>query len=115
MSSVLSSSRDTLLCFALFCCFAIGQAKGQFTTIINVPPDVAPSSIGSDTQLNLFQGIALRFVFSRRASDGTSSNVEVNITGGSVGIFFDANSGSVVNISGGSVGSSFSTQTLGVS
>ena len=38
---------------------------------------------------------------------GSVTNGTVNISGGSVGPFFDANDSSVVNISGGSVGSSF--------
>jgi len=88
--------------------FAVLPAHGQpFSTIINIPPDVAPGFIGSNTQLNLFDGGVISSVLDAGASDGTSTNIEVNISGGSVGgglnDFFNAYEGSEVNISGGSV------------
>jgi len=85
-----------------------------FSTIINVPPDEAPDSIGSDTQLNLFDGGVLGDFFDGVTSgnifhvgdpNGTSTNVEVNIVGGLASNFIDAHHGSVINISGGTVGS----------
>ena len=79
----------------------------QFTTVINVPPDVAPSSIDSDTQLNLFDGGTIGLLFDAGSASGASANIEVNIRGGKVGDFFDANSGSTVNISGGLVATAF--------
>ena len=54
-------------------------------TIINVPPEVAPASIGSDTQLNLFDTGSIQRIFNAGASDGSSTNVELNIYGGTVG------------------------------
>jgi len=98
-------SHKILFCFA-FCSFiAVGQAYGQFTSIINVPPDLATAEIGSDTQLNLFDTGVISQYFSAGTIDGTSSNVEVNIFGGEVVSGLFANSGSTLNISGGSLGS----------
>ena len=82
-------------------------AQAQFTTIIDVPPQSAPLSIGSDTQLNLLDGGLLGEFFSAGAADGTSTNIEVNILGGGVGSEFGANGGATVNISGGYVSSGF--------
>ena len=89
--------------------FAISAepAIAQFETVIDVPPDLAPiGGIGSSTQLNVAEG---GFVtgLDAGASDGSSANIEVNIRGGTIGVGFQANAGSIVNISGGEVGSSF--------
>jgi hypothetical protein len=44
-------------CVALFgICCAATTAQGQFTTIYNIPPDVLPATIGSNTQINVFEG-----------------------------------------------------------
>ncbi|MEM6459697.1 MAG: PEP-CTERM sorting domain-containing protein [Planctomycetota bacterium] len=78
-----------------------------FATVINIPAD-QPSisgSIGSDTQLNLSDGGSIDSDF--QAGSVFTSNIEVNVTGGSVGNRFDASNGSTVNITGGSVGSRF--------
>lgn len=80
---------------------------GQFTTIINVPSDPAPTSIGSDTQLNVLAGGVLAEGFNAGLADGTTTNAEVNISGGSVGAFFNANPGSDVTVTGGDVGVGF--------
>ena len=111
MLSPLRQSRATLFCFTFCSIFTIGQAYGEFSTTWIVPPQVAPSSIGSDTQLNLFAGGEVGVFFEAGAEDGTSMNVEVNISGGTVNSFFDANSGSAVNITGGSVGDNFDAWT----
>jgi len=82
-------------------------ARAQFTTVINVPPNIGNGiSIGSDTQLNMTSGSIGSF-FDAGNPDGSSINIEVNISGGTVGNVFDAWSGSIVNIVGGSVGSGF--------
>ena len=87
------------------------HAFGQFTTVINVPPDPAPSSIGSDTQLNLFDGGTLPSSddapFNAGDPSGSDANMELNIFGGWAGNYISANSGSKVNVSGGSVGYDF--------
>ena len=77
-----------------------------FTTILDIPPgpNIANrEEIGSDTQLNLGDGGSIGELFSAGSSDGTSSNVEVNIFGGSVARGLHANAGSTVNIAGGRV------------
>lgn len=86
-------------------------AKGQtdpanFDTVINVPPDIAPNSIGSSTQLNLSDQGVIGEKFLAGALDGSSSDVEVNISGGTVGDDLSA-TGSTINISGGTVGRIF--------
>ncbi len=83
---------------------------GQFTTVINIPPDPDlgnGQSIGSDTQLNLGAGGSIGSTFAAGATDGSSTNVEVNISGGTVGNSFRSFGGSTVNISGGALGNSF--------
>jgi len=110
MFSLLAQSRVTLICLTLCSVFTMGQTYGQFTSILNIPPDPDigdNQSIGSNTQLNLSDGGEIGFGFAAGAFDGTNTNVEVNIIGGSVGDHFDAFSDSVVNISGGSVGDIF--------
>ena len=76
---------------------------GQFTTVINSPPSIIgeSQSIGSDTQLNVFEGGSVGSRFSAGALDVVSNNVEVNVFGGSVGDFFYAYPDSQVTISGG--------------
>jgi hypothetical protein len=78
---------------------------GQFTTVINSPPTIIGDGqgIGSDTQLNVFDGGAIGDEFRAGARDVSSDNTEVNIAGGSVGDGFHAYSGTRVNINGGSV------------
>ena len=62
---------------------------------------VAPSLLPSDTQLNVSAGGVAGFVSAGELS-GVSTNVEVNISGGTVD-FLTAYRGSTVNISGGIV------------
>jgi len=110
MLSTIRRSCVTQSCLVVYLFISIEMAYSQFVTIRNIPPDPNVSEfewVGSDTQLNLIdEGIVGRF-FSAGATDGTSSNVEVNIFGGMVGDFFSARTGSVVNISGGVVGRFF--------
>lgn len=90
---------------------AASDSPGQFSTVINVPPDAAPASIGSDTQLNVSDGGVIPSThsdpFQAGLSVDTSSNIELNIAGGSVGDGFTANAGATVNLSGGQVGEDF--------
>ncbi len=92
---------------------SVRPALGQFTTIVNIPPDPdfgSFQSIGSNTQLNLFDGGSIGNVFRVGELTSGNSNIEVNITGGSVGNSFSVGSAFrnsanvVVNISGGSIG-----------
>lgn len=87
---------------------ATGQTdSSSFSTVIDVPPESSPLSIGTDTQLNLDEGGEIPRGFLAGAADESSQNVEVNIYGGLVSDFFGANSGSVVNVLGGQVGGDF--------
>ncbi len=97
---------------AIFVLTLAGAVNAQFTTVINVPPDVAPDSIGSDTQLNLMDGGMLSGmpadpdnpnstgIFEAGSPDGSSQNVELNITGGEAE-FLDVHAGGILNMSGG--------------
>jgi hypothetical protein len=67
-------------------------------TVIDVPPSVAPNSIGGDTVLNLREGGTLPFNF--QALNGST----VNILGGSVAGRMLPQFGSTINISGGVIG-----------
>ena len=87
------------VCFFLFCT----AARGNFEIVIEVPPQTSPTSIGSDTQLNLSDLGSIPDDFEAGAADNSSTNVEVNITGGTVGHHFFAYAGSTVNVSGGDI------------
>lgn len=85
-----------------------GVAAGQsdpanFATVINVPPDTAPASIGSDTQLNLAAGGRLPFNFTIGPPTG-GSNFEVNVFGGDANGNWQINPGGTVNVAGGTAG-----------
>ena len=132
------------LCFGLLGSLVAGQlpaARAQsdpagFDTVINAPPTIigADDSIGSNTQLNVFDDedveVEVGTGFNLGSASGDSTNVELNlfsgvvdstvrsgfsanfgsttnILGGSLGSTAEANSGSVVNISGGTVGTQF--------
>jgi len=95
-------------------------AQAQFDTVINLPDtdgtnpaEFSGDSIGnngqifSSTQLNLSDGGSIGDGFEAGDSSGLSTNVEVNISGGTVGNAFGALNGSAVNISGGTVGDNF--------
>ena len=110
---------NLLAIFALSICSTCAHA--QFDTVINLPenPDSPnpsgfsgnsignDSGISSDTQLNVSDEGSIGLRFEAGAEGVPSTNVEVNIAGGTVGNNFDANSGSAVNISGGTVGIDF--------
>jgi hypothetical protein len=81
---------------------------GQFTTVINVPPDTAPGFIGSDTQLNVTDGGVLGGQFQAGLPGATHTNMEVNVSGGTVGFpvgnsSYVGFSGSTTNFSGGEI------------
>lgn len=77
------------------------QLLQAFNTVINVPPSTAPSSINSSTQLNLLTNGQLN-ALTAGAADGTSSNIEINVSGGLLSGAVTANGGTIVNFSGGS-------------
>lgn len=90
-----------VLTVALVNVFLQTPASAQFSTIYDVPPAAAPSSIGSSTQLNLLSGGQLPDGFKAGLPSETNTDVEVNIYDGLVGKGFAAYDGSVVNIHGG--------------
>ena len=83
-----------------------------FNTVINVPPSTFGnnSSIGSNTQLNVFDVQDVRFEVGSGLDLGSplgdSTNVELNVFDGVVNFDFSANSGTTTNIFGGSIGTS---------
>lgn len=85
----------------LLCTIAIASAP--FSTVIEAPPAVLGDfeSIGSNTQLNLRDGGTIGANFEAGDPDGSSSNVEVNIMGGSTGAAFRVNPGAVAVQTGG--------------
>jgi hypothetical protein len=89
--------------------YSISAAHAQFTTIINTPPTVIGNgqSIGSNTQLNVSAGGSIGDYFDAPSKDGNHTNVEVNISGGTIGDGFRLLSGSTTNIFGGTIGSGF--------
>src|SRR6476620_7507854 len=92
-----------LLTAASLACYAPEMARADFTTIINVPPNISNNqSIGSNTQLNVTAGGSVGRFFRSGNPNGTSTNIEVNVLGGFVADNFDAYAGSTVNLFGGS-------------
>src|SRR4051812_10294377 len=87
--------------------FVTSAARADFATIINLPPNTAPTVIGSNTQVNVLPGGALGNYVDAGLSNGGSTNIEVNIAGGSVGAYFDAYYGTTVNFSAGTINGGF--------
>jgi hypothetical protein len=92
-----------VLALSMLTCSAQFSA-GAFDTIINVglAGKPVPSSIGSNTQLNVFGGASLPDGFQAGNPNGTSTNVELNFSGHRTGSI-RAYAGSVVNLSAGTV------------
>ena len=107
MNELLRGYRTLILGAAALCAPPVQLAWGQFETVINVPPDPAPAVIDSDTQLNLFADGMIDKFFDAGSPKGTSTNVEVNVSGGSVGDGYDAYAGSFTSIAGGVIGGGF--------
>lgn len=101
---------------------AVGTMAGDNDSTINEASITAGSlladTLGSNSQLNLFEGGSITNGFSAGFASLVNTNLEVNISGGSVGSDFNAFSGSTVNISAGSVGNgfdAFSGSTINIS
>ena len=77
-------------------------ACAQFTTVINVPPDAAPAVVGSNTQVNVLEGgIVDQSAFATiqvGAQDGSSTNAELNVTGGDLRAIAEVYAGGVLNV-----------------
>ncbi len=92
-------SQAVALLLLLLLSFATGSAWSQFTTVINLPGDSVPTSIGAGTQLNILEGGRLPF----SSVEFTALGGEVNLLGGRIERHFAAKGDSVVNISSGQV------------
>lgn len=90
--------------FALFFLLS-GSVLGQtFDTVINLPGDVLPSFVGSNTQVNLFDGeLNSGQVFEIGSRDEVVTNAELNVFGGQVVSSVVALDGTRVNVSGGTL------------
>lgn len=89
------------------CCvnqiISFNSSAATFNTVIDIPPDSLPDDtvIGNNTQINLGDGGAIGG-FVRLGQDNVlNTDIELNMTGGSLpgGLF--ANAGSTLNVSGG--------------
>src|SRR5690606_34943106 len=79
--------RSYLGAVALVFCWQVLVLQAQFSTVIDVPPSIMgdDQAIGSDTQLNVFAGGEVGSNFHAGAEDFSSTNVQVNVLGGTVG------------------------------
>ncbi|QEG36909.1 hypothetical protein Pr1d_42490 [Bythopirellula goksoeyrii] len=105
-----NTMKRLLVVYAIaLCCSGSLQGQTLPSGVLDVPPLVIGNSesIGSNTTLNVANGGIVGNLFDAGKTNGTSTNIEVNVIGGVVGDGFDAYGGSTVNISGGSVGEDF--------
>ncbi|MEO0586611.1 MAG: PEP-CTERM sorting domain-containing protein [Planctomycetota bacterium] len=99
---------------ALAVASAAGLTHASFTTVINVPPDIGDSLvIGSDTQVNLSAGGTIGSLIEVSLANGTGTNAELNVSGGTTG-FGDVYAGGTVNVTGGDIGSEWTVRPGGV-
>ncbi|MFT5422329.1 MAG: hypothetical protein ACI89L_000086 [Phycisphaerales bacterium] len=93
----------TLVLFALGSGASAQSDPSNFGTVINVPGDspTLAGPIGSDTQVNLYDGGLLepRFVAGDKSSNA-AQNIELNLYGGTVGAWFCSAPGVTVNVFG---------------
>lgn len=95
----------TFGCFTLGALPVSGQSDpSNFTTIINSPDAIIGDDepIGSNTQVNIFDGANIGRDLGGRDFDST--NIEINVFGGVVPNIDFVSSGGAVNVSGGLVG-----------
>lgn len=81
----------------------VGDGDVRTSEAFITPTSLDGDTLGSNSQLNLFDGGEVLLGFSAGPSNRSGSNIEFNILGGNVVGFFAANAGSTVNISGGVV------------
>jgi hypothetical protein len=81
----------------------VGDGNGTPEEAFLSPILLDGDTLGSGSQLNLFDGGDINRAFSAGSIDGLSSNVEINIFGGSVERNFNANPNGTVNLFGGSI------------
>jgi hypothetical protein len=106
------STRIALLACSVLLMMATA-AHAQFDAVINAPPIVIGDheSIGSNTQVNVFDGGSIGPYFEAGVEGASSENIEVNVFGGFVDHSFTAYDGSQVTIFGGSVGENLTAYT----
>ena len=109
---------------AVFCdterVLAVQQAPSNFETIINAPPESIEDGtvIASDTQLNLATGGTVGSQVQIGDRLGGSTNVELNVSGGTIGRFLRINNNAIFNVSGGTIegnGAAESGSTVNIS
>lgn len=91
-------SRLRLLRLLVFLAGVRVLAPAAAQTVINLPPDPAPSETVGETIINVLSGGELPDAFD--ANDGAT----INVDGGKVGDYYDGYAGSVLNLYRGSVG-----------
>ena len=106
-----------LLLVATSCQSSFGQTDpANFQTVINIPSEEISTfeRIESNTQINLSEFGSIGDSVRLGLAEGGSENIELNVTGGTVGSRLLAFEGSTVNISGGEVGTFFQTDRSNV-
>ena len=102
--------QNAILAFIVLITLGLTQPTlAQLINVINVPPDPAPLSIGSYTELNLLEGGMLLGDFRAGETDGSSIVIELNIDGGTTNYPIDFYGNNTLNITNGHV----SDQILG--
>ena len=85
---------------------SVGDGNGVFFESFITPTFLGGDTLGSDSQLNVFDGGEVRFGFSVGLPDGSVSNAELNVLGGVVALLGDMWNGTL-NVFHGTVGSDF--------
>jgi hypothetical protein len=100
------NSRRLATVFAAGYLLSTATARGDFTTVINSPPDVISrgSIFGANTQINLFHGTYANVgkVLFLGGPDAPAENAQLNVLGGSVWAV-EAWTGSQLNVVAGSI------------
>ncbi len=95
-------------------------SHAQFANVINLPPDLVSSPIASDTQVNVLPTGSLGSNFRGfqiGESDGSSTNIEINVLGGAIGDVLYVHAGATMNVYDGVIGEmlqAFSGSTINV-
>lgn len=74
------------------------QAIAQFSSIVDIPPTFPPDQLTSGTQINVLEGGAIRDDYTLGTYDGSLTNIELNVAGGTLGSRFTAYPGTTVNV-----------------
>jgi hypothetical protein len=92
---------------------ASSQSQTLPSGIIDVPPLAIGNiqGVGSNTTVNIGEGGTVGYRFYAGLFGTPNTDVEVNVTGGTIGDIFSANAGSTVNISGGRFGATFTANS----